>query len=132
MQLGLSVVYRLTAEDAAQINRRRTDGISIAERIREGEWPLGAQAHIGSHVSAGIDFPMIVVRFRDDGSGNLWRSSYRLGRNDRCRFDDRSGGNIFRGHDYSVFRMRFGLMKFGSHCWCISVTPVGSRRSSVR
>jgi hypothetical protein len=71
MQLGEHVIYRLSAEDAAQINRRRTDGPSISDRIREGEWPLGAQAHIGSHVSAGIDFPMIVVRFRDAGDGKF-------------------------------------------------------------
>lgn len=71
MNLGESVVYRLTAEDAIQINRRRTTGAYIAERTRDGRWPEGAQAHIGSHVTEGLDFPMIVVRFRDAGDGSF-------------------------------------------------------------
>ena len=67
MKLGDTVVYRLTEEDAAKINRRRTTGNSIAERLASDDWPQGAQAHIGSRVSAGLDFPMIVVRYRQSG-----------------------------------------------------------------
>jgi hypothetical protein len=60
--IGRIVHYMLSEQDAAQINRRRTDGPSIAERIKAGAWPLGAQAHIGNHVSAGDVFPMLIIR----------------------------------------------------------------------
>lgn len=68
-----TVLYRLTENDAQQINRRRTTGDSIAIRLATlvqrmtpgGEsayaWPRGAQAHIGSPVKAGDSFPMIIV-----------------------------------------------------------------------
>lgn len=60
--IGRIVIYTLTDEDAQQINRRRTTGASIAARIEEGEWPRGAQAHIGNKVEQGMQFPMIIVR----------------------------------------------------------------------
>lgn len=75
--LGDMVVYRLTRSDAEKINRRRTDGDSIADRIKrkvhvqgarvgdEGYqpyWPVGAQAHIGAPVEEGQSFPMMVVK----------------------------------------------------------------------
>lgn len=70
---GRIVLYTLTEDNAAQINRRRTTGKSIAERMRvqvsqvETEtpilgWPTGAQAHIGNRASAGDVVPLIVVR----------------------------------------------------------------------
>lgn len=79
ISIGRIVLYTLTEEDAVQVNRRRTDGPSIAARIKNnsipyrdlhGEpdnplpstWPLGAQAHIGNLVSAGDVFPMMVTR----------------------------------------------------------------------
>lgn len=87
--------YRLTAEQAQQVNRRRTTPAAIAERIQMGEWPLGAQAHIGSPVSEGDAFPLIVVRLslNDadprilevngqvflDGNDTLWVTSVREG-----------------------------------------------------
>lgn len=79
------VIYRLSFEDAEQINRRRTSGKEIAERMKtwvptdlapEGEgkvhaWPAGAQAHIGERVAEGSEFPAIVVRVKTDGTVNL-------------------------------------------------------------
>lgn len=64
------VRYRLSANDAEVVNRRRTTGVSIAERIKVLMWPVGAQAHIGNGVSAGDVFPMIIVRTwgNDEGS----------------------------------------------------------------
>lgn len=62
-----TAVYRLTSGDAEKINRRRTTGQSIAERIKASVWPIGAQAHIGNPVSEGDQFPMIVVRVSLDG-----------------------------------------------------------------
>ncbi len=71
--IGRIVHYRLSAEDAEQINRRRTTGKSIADRLRiqisDREcmtpllaWPPGAQAHIGNDVAEGDTFPMLIVR----------------------------------------------------------------------
>lgn len=60
--IGKIVVYRLTQEDADKINRRRTTGESIAKRIAIENWPIGAQAHVGTPVREYDEFPMIVVR----------------------------------------------------------------------
>ncbi len=75
--IGRIVHYRLSAEDAKQIRRRRTDGSSIAARMKQavptvepdvllGEkihgWPAGAQAHIGNSVEEGDTYPMMIVR----------------------------------------------------------------------
>lgn len=54
---GRILIYRLTKDDAAQINRRRTNPASILERIQSALWPIGAQAHIGNSVSVGEAFP---------------------------------------------------------------------------
>jgi hypothetical protein len=62
--IGRIVHYRLSADDAAQINRRRTSGVSIATRMKTFAgavespavvygWPEGAQAHIGNAVAEG-------------------------------------------------------------------------------
>ncbi len=70
--VGRIVHYRLDANDAAQINRRRTTGAAIADRIKcqyvdqEGgfhpAWPLGAQAHIGNEAHEGDVVPMLIVK----------------------------------------------------------------------
>ncbi len=59
--IGRIVHYMLSAENAQQINRRRTTGKAIAERIAVNAWPLGAQAHIGNEAKEGQVFPMIIV-----------------------------------------------------------------------
>jgi hypothetical protein len=72
--IGRIVLYRLTKEDAAQVNRRRTNGQSIKERmaisvlgkmgVLQDEiraWPQGAQAHIGWPVKDGQVFPMMIT-----------------------------------------------------------------------
>lgn len=66
---GRIVYYVLTAQDAEAINRRRTTGSSIAERIQQEAWPLGAQAHIGEPVAAGEIWPSIVVRIWSHRAG---------------------------------------------------------------
>jgi hypothetical protein len=98
--IGRIVLYRLTEQDAAQINRRRTSGQSIAERISKNtdngsHWPLGAQAHIGNTAYVGEVCPLIIVRVWPneygegsdgvngqvwlDGNDQLWVTSAREG-----------------------------------------------------
>ncbi len=60
--VGRTVHYTLSHEDADAINRRRTSGASIAERIKAAIWPMGVQAHIGNAVAAGDVVPLIVVK----------------------------------------------------------------------
>ena len=59
VSIGRIVHYKLTENDVAQVSRRRTTGTSIAERIKEEKWPLGAQAHIGNPLSAGQVLPLV-------------------------------------------------------------------------
>lgn len=71
IEIGQTVGYILTKQDAEKINRRRTDGPSIAERIKTQTWPLGAQAHIGNTVNEGDVFPAVVVKKWSETSVNL-------------------------------------------------------------
>lgn len=102
--LGRIVHYKLTAEDATQINQRRTTGGAIASRMKssspadEGDdariygWPAGAQAHIGNEVKEGDVFPMLITRVWGsdptsavngqaylDGNDVLWVTSAQVG-----------------------------------------------------
>lgn len=83
--VGRIVLYCLSDLDAAEINRRRTTGRAIGDRIEAGTWPIGAQAHIGSDVHAGDVLPGIVVkvwssdminiRVMLDGTDEFWATS---------------------------------------------------------
>lgn len=88
--IGRVVIYKLSEQNAADINRRRTTGYSIVERIKlncnsQTLWPLGAQAHIGNECHAGDEFPMTIVRVWSgtcvngqvllDGSDSYWATS---------------------------------------------------------
>lgn len=77
--IGRVILYCLSAEDAEQINRRRTSGGAIYERIQQDKWPLGAQAHIGNTVLEGDVFPGIVVR---TWSGDMINAQILLDGND--------------------------------------------------
>lgn len=68
--IGRIVHYTLTKDDAERINRRRTSGGSIAQRIGDGKWPEGAQAHIGNTSSENDTRPMLVVQVWPDGKVN--------------------------------------------------------------
>jgi hypothetical protein len=83
---GRIVYYVLSAQDAAEINRRRTTGASIAERMKQElqqlyngvqstvfGWPAGAQAHIGTPVEAGEILPAMVLKVwgQESGCSNL-------------------------------------------------------------
>lgn len=64
ISVGRTVHYRLSEDDAKQINRRRTNGASIRERLQADPptWREGAQAHIGNSASEGDVVPLIVVK----------------------------------------------------------------------
>lgn len=70
--IGRIVHYRLSEDDAKQINRRRTTGASIAQRLAYGDdpqfkaWPAGAQAHIGNDAREGDAYPMLITRVWGD------------------------------------------------------------------
>jgi hypothetical protein len=87
--IGRIVIYTLKQEDVDQINRKRTNAYSIAERIKEDKWPIGAQAHIGNQVNLGDKFPMVIIRVWSDtlvngqvlldGNDTFWTTSVSLG-----------------------------------------------------
>ncbi len=60
--IGRIVHYKLTEVDVEQIRRRRTNSQSIEKRIESGQWPEGAQAHIGNDPTIGEIVPAIVTR----------------------------------------------------------------------
>ncbi len=93
--IGRIVLYTLTEQDAAQINGRRTTGAEIAARIaaRPREWPLGAQAHIGNSVTAGMEFPMLIVRTWGDMEGSTVQGQVFLDGNDVFWATSRVEGN---------------------------------------
>ncbi len=69
--IGRIVHYRLSADEAARINRRRTTSGSIAERLEADKWPRGAQAHVGNTVGEGEVIPMIVTKvWPEEYAGN--------------------------------------------------------------
>jgi hypothetical protein len=59
--IGRIVHYRLSAQDAEAINRRRDHAASHL-RSQTGGATQGYQAHAGNSVNAGEVFPMIIVR----------------------------------------------------------------------
>lgn len=67
--IGRIVHYTLSEGDAEQINRRRTTGRAIADRLETGAWPLGAQAHIGNHAEAGQVYPLLITRVWPSDTG---------------------------------------------------------------
>lgn len=91
--IGRIVHYRLSADDASQINRRRTSGVSIATRMKtfaqspqDGTfvygWPEGAQAHIGNAVAEGDTFPMLITRVWGDNPSSAVNGQAYLDGND--------------------------------------------------
>lgn len=82
--IGRIVHYRLSSDDADAINRRRTDGASIAQRMKAepAQWPAGAQAHIGTGVHAGDTFPMLITRVWGDNPSSAVNGQCYLDGND--------------------------------------------------
>ncbi len=70
---GRIVYFVFDERSAAEVMRRRTDGASIAARMKQDPpaWPAGAQAHIGNPVQAGDICPAMVVATWGSDSVNL-------------------------------------------------------------
>ncbi len=83
--LGRFVHYTLTAEDAAAINKRRGDAQKHLEEHRAN--PFGVVLHVGTDVTEGEVFPMLVTRVLPapaagvngtvflDGNDTFWREA---------------------------------------------------------
>lgn len=93
---GRMVHYILNQWDADSINVRRSDATDVPDRVRAGQWPMGAQAHVGNTVEAGEHVPAVIVRVWGqngmvnlkcllDGNDDYWASS--------IPFDDGLEGN---------------------------------------
>ena len=108
---GRIVNFVFDEQSAQEVNRRRTTGASIAERMKYGDdpqlkaWPAGAQAHIGNDVSPRAVYPAMVVRVWSDdglinckvfldGSDDYWATSVR---HDQTQKTARSWHWMFEG-----------------------------------
>lgn len=87
--IGRIVHYRLSADDAAQINRRRAAGRNSVELVT-------AQVHVGNMAAEGDTFPMLITRAWGstptaavngqvmlDGNDVLWATSVYVGEGPR-------------------------------------------------
>ena len=95
--IGRIVHYRLTDQDAVEINRRRTTGTHIADRLRilgDTGWPTGAQAHIGNKVAAHDVFPAMIVRTWGKTEGSCCQLQVFLDGNDTYWATSRSEGDL--------------------------------------
>ena len=84
---GRIVHYVTSEQDEEQVNRRRTDPHTIIQRMENGSWHEGAQAHIGNPASYMDHLPMVITRVWDyysgvingqvflDGNDTLWVTS---------------------------------------------------------
>jgi hypothetical protein len=85
--IGRIVHYTLSEQDAAQINKRRSDARNLnAAGVTLASQGLGPQIHIGNKVEAGDVFPAIIVRVWEsakscnlqvllDGNDTFWACS---------------------------------------------------------
>jgi hypothetical protein len=92
--IGRIVHYRLTDQDAVEINRRRTSGSAITEQLKSGAWPRGAQAHIGNQVAAGDTFPAMIVRTWGSTEGSACQLQVFLDGNDTYWATSRNEGGM--------------------------------------
>ena len=67
MTLGSIVFYRLSAADAAAINRRRSDA---AEYLRFRKDHDGKTVHVGNPVAEGQVYPMMIVKLLPASAAN--------------------------------------------------------------
>jgi len=78
--IGKIVLYTLSSQDAAAINRRRADAkekLPWHHAIRSG-----AQIHVGNDVRAGDVFPLIITRVWGDGEAASFNGQLLLDGND--------------------------------------------------
>lgn len=87
-RVGAGALYRLSADDAESVNRRRDQ--SNAHRALHVATANGTMIHVGNKVAEGDIFPMLIVRTWEnlpnvngkvflDGNDELWVQSVREG-----------------------------------------------------
>lgn len=64
--VGRIVYYKISAQDAEEINRRRDDFNANKAETKLENWQKGAQAHVGNAVSEGQIYAMIIVAVWSD------------------------------------------------------------------
>lgn len=76
--IGRIVHFRLTAEQAEQVNRRRVSGDHAGVLDVNGVrlWPDGAVRHVGNHVGEGSVVPLIVTAVWPEEFGASARLSH--------------------------------------------------------
>jgi hypothetical protein len=86
MKLGDVVLYRMDAANTERLNRIRAPW-GLGESAPDN-WPRGAQAHVGSAVVAGRQYPAMVTAIANgraglqvllEGSDSLWVPSAKEG-----------------------------------------------------
>jgi hypothetical protein len=87
--LGETLLYKLSEQEAAQINKRRDD--ALRERARAAE--SGYVVHTGNRVTTGDLYPLVVTRVWGggcvngqvllDGNDQLWACSVAPGEGER-------------------------------------------------
>jgi hypothetical protein len=102
---GRIVYFKFDAQSATEVMRRRTNAGSIKNRLEQGTWPAGAQAHIGNEVKAGDVAPAMVtgvwgtggcvnLKVFLDGCDEYWATSVN---HDQSGATDRSWAWMYEG-----------------------------------
>lgn len=93
---GRVVLYTLSEDDAARINKRRDDAIARAHEHKANPEVTGFQVHFGNRVREGDVFPALIVRAWGttpessaniqvmlDGNDTFWATSVSVGEGPR-------------------------------------------------
>jgi hypothetical protein len=88
--IGRIVIYTLSADDAATINKRRADARAHMDAHRSNS--NGVMVHVGNEAREGQEYPMLIVATRGgqpdsyvngtvqlDGSDTFWATSRKVG-----------------------------------------------------
>ena len=78
--IGRIVIYRLNANDAETINRRRSD--AREKMAWHQALKSGAQVHVGNAVRVGDEFPLVITKTWGDADESAFNGQLLLDGND--------------------------------------------------